>query len=413
MKTNFVKKTAPQLILWSILSVVLVIAAGIVMLFAGVSNHISTDSYKTLTVSVHMPSAEYESKRDAIETICEDAMKAAGVAYEESFGANLSGQEHELVYVFEKDVELTTAAENLQKTFNENDAYKMNFVKVEVHTEGALEKLPNGYLLRGVIAGVVMAVIAFIYVSIRYKLWNGIVAFVAMGLSAALTCAVILLTRIPLTTTVLYPVELGMLLTAILVILMVSKIRGVETENDKPVANVDDVAENVCFVPGIVLCATILASVAVLAIVGAFVATNFVAFAAIMAIAVLMSVFSAFIFAPALYVPVRTAFANVAADRARYDYKKGEKKAKATKKVAAAVEEAPVEEAAEAAVEEAPVEETTEAAAEEAPVEETTEAAAEEAPVEETAEAAVEEVPVEETEEATVEEAAEEESKTE
>ena len=60
--------------------------------------------------------------------------------------------------------------------------------------------------------------------------------------------------------------------------------------------------------------------------------------------------------------------------------------------VEAAVEEAPVAEAAEAAVEEAPVAEAAEAAVEEAPVEDTAEAAVEEAPVEET----VEDAPAEE-----------------
>ena len=402
MKNNCVKKTASKLLLWSILSVLIVIVAGIVTIFTGISNHISTDSYKTMTISVQMNNADYETKREAIETICEDAIAAANVSCKESFGANVSSQKHELVYVFDGQADIATLADNLQKAFDDKTEYQMNFIKVEVHTDAALEKLPNGYLLRGIIAGVVMAVIAFLYVSLRYKLWNGIVAFVAMGLSAALSCAVILLTRIPLTTTVLYPVEIGMLLTAILVVMMASKIRTAEQDKEEtPVADVDALADTVCFKPGIVLCGALLVATIILAIVGAFVATNFVGFAAITAIAVLMSAFSAFIFAPALYLPIRAAFAKVAADRARYDYKKGAKKAKPAKKT-----EAPVEEAV-APVEEAPVEEAA-APAEEAPVEEAA-APAEEAPVEEAA-APVEEAPVEETaapaEEAPVEEAA-------
>ena len=399
--SNFVKKTAPKLLLWSIISAVLVLAAVIITFFtgAGISNDITTETRKSMTISMVMNSADYETKRETIETICEDAISAAGIDCKGSIGADISSQKHELVYYFDYTVELSGLAKSLQEQFDANSEYQMNFIKVEVYQENAVSKLPEGYLLRGVIAGVVMAVLAFLYVTLRYKLWNGIVAFATMGLSAALTCAGILLTRIPLTTTVLYPVEIGMMLTAILVVLMASKLRGVEMDKEEPVADVDAVAENVCFKPGMILCASIVVAMAVLAIVGAFVATNFVGFAAIMAIAVVMSAFSAFIVAPAIYVPVRSAFAQVAADRARYDYKKGAKKAKSVKKVAA-----PVTETAEAPVEEAPVAETTEAPAEEAPVAEATEAPVEEAPVEEATEAPAEEAPVEEATEAPAEE---------
>lgn len=376
---KIVKKTAPKLLLWVVLSLLIVLVSGIVTLLSGsgISGHVSNGSYQTLTVSITMGSEQYKAKRADIEAVCEDVI--GELDYEYTYGAEISKQQHELVFVFKTTEKLAEVSQNLQNAFDEKTEYQMNFIKVETHQEVVLETLPDGYILRGVIAGVVMAVLAFAYVAIVHKLWNAIVAFVSMGLAAALTCAVVLLTRIPVTATVFYAVEFSLLLTAVLVLFIVSKLRKEEKENnEKAVQDVDALAETVDFRAGITLCAALLVAMAVLAIVGAFCATNFVAFAAIAAIAILMSAFSAFVFAPALYLPLRAVFAQSAAERARYDYKKGakkEKKAKAAKKT-----QAPVAETAEAPVEETPVEETEEVSAEEeVPVEE-------EAPVEEVAE---------------------------
>ncbi|MBQ8374424.1 MAG: hypothetical protein IJX98_02480 [Clostridia bacterium] len=391
MSKKFAQKTVGKLTVWAIVSAVILLASIIVMIFAGFNNHILTDSYKTVTVSVQMSSAEYKTEAENIEKICNDAFEEAGMDVVYVSRNKVSTNSHELFYIFGQATKFGTIQETLQSKFSAVAEYEDNFVKVVAHTDSVVEKLPDGYLLRGVLAGVVIAVLAFAYVALRHKIWNGIVAFVATGLSAALSCAVILATRIPITTTVLYAVEFSMLLTAVLVLFTVSKIRKAEKEANEPIATVETVAENVAFKSSLALCISLLCVFAVLAIVGIFAAENFLAFAAISIVAVLVSAFSAIVFAPALYLPIRKLFAAWAEKRARYDYKKGGKGGKQQKSVkqdTPAQTPAPVEETAE----------TAEEAAEETPVEETSEAAeeaVEEAPVEETAEEAVEEAPAE------------------
>ena len=148
-----------------------------------------------------MSSTFYEDEQENIEAIAEDVIKKAGLKVLDSYTGEKSLQSHEIVYVFDSDADLKAVENVLQGTLKSKYPTYRN-ITVMASDNVVLNTVTAGstaYLVRAGVVCVVTAVLAFAYISLRYKLWNGIVAFVAAIASSALTAAMIILTRVVVT----------------------------------------------------------------------------------------------------------------------------------------------------------------------------------------------------------------------
>ena len=328
MSKNFTAKTSQKWVLWSIITVAIALIGAIVMLFAGVNNAPPTQSGELLVVNVTMSSTDYEEKKDDIVDICEQAIADAGLKtiqnpiYAEAASESTS---HTIEFKFDINTDLTAVKDALNTKFNAADSeYKSNFISVMALTQAVQENLPGGYasfLLKNMLAGVVIAVLAFAYVSLRYKLWNGIVTFLTAAASAAITVGLIIATRVVITTSVMYAVLFSMLVSVVFSALFAAKAQKAEKDG----ANLTDPEALSDAVPACdVLKISIVVAVAIaaMAIVGVILAPNFAWFALISAYGLLAALYSAFLLGPSLFLAIRKVFAKSAANKARYDYKK-------------------------------------------------------------------------------------------
>ena len=338
----------------------------------------------TQTITVSVNHFLYQTNIEKVENICEDVLKNCDIAYE--MKGEMDGDVSEIVYVFDKDADLAAVKTTLESTFDNlikmDKAWEGSFVTVALNSEKAVEFLAQGYVVRGVIAGVVFAVLVFAYVAIRYGLYMGIVGGVSTLVATLLTVALAILTRIPVTASVVYVIAFGALVAGVMSVISLNKIREGEQQGA-------EVAESLANKELVTLSALMAGALVLMGAVATGMGVRW--FALLALVALVAALFVALVFAPALYVPFKAAKDNkpvegayVGAEKTSTKVKKVfEKKAKE----APVVEAAPVEEATEEVVEETPVEETAEEVVEEETVvEEATEEVAEEATVEETEE---------------------------
>lgn len=343
---------------------------------------------QTLTVSINQYVYITEEKLDKVETECKKVLDEYGIVYE--MKGKMSGDVSEIVYVFGKDAELAEAKVSLEGALatltGADGALSGSTVLVALNSEDAIATLANHYVLRGVIAGAVLVALVFAYVAIRYGLYMGIVGGASTLVGTLLTVALIILTRIPVTASVIYVIAVGAILSAVMSVIALNKIRG--EKEVLPACN------------EILTLAALLGAGIVVILAVATMGVKW--FALLSLLALFAATVVSLLFVPALYAPFKVALDNKPVEGA---YVGAEKTSTKVKKVfekkevkAAPVEETPVEEVAEA-----PVEEAAEAPVEETPAEEVEEIPAED-PVEETVETPVEAAPVEEVAEAPVEE---------
>jgi preprotein translocase subunit SecF len=355
-----VKKTA----LWSVIIAIVLAAAIVVCALFGFNQNIAMKDRKALTVS--LDSYTYNTQLDDIKG---DLVGELGAEY--VLEGTMSGLTSEVVFVFEMDADLEalkTKAESYLATKLATSGANYN---VSTSTEEATVALAKGFVLRAAIAGVVLAVLAFVYVSLRYNLASGIVTGVSALLGMLLAASVIVLARVYVTSSVAYAITLGGLLATAMTLFTLNNVRAAEKEGaEETVADCVAVKE--------VLYTAVVVAVGMIAV-GVLGKSNGIWFAVSALVSVAAAAFVALFFAPACYLSLKTAFNNKPAKGGYVGAKKTstkEKKAPAVK----VVEEAPVEEApAEEVVEEAPAEEVPaeevveEAPVEEVPAEETTE----------------------------------------
>ena len=384
--SKILTKTVKKTTLLSIIVAVILAAAIAVGVICGVkgcgvfNKSVLLKDSKTLTVSLNQYA--YLTQIEDVEAECEKAFEGLDIAYEVK--GEMTGDESELLYVFNSDADLTAAKTALETRFAElaADEWKGTFINVSANSEKAVKVLAKDYVLRGVIAGVVMAVLVFAYVAIRYRLNMGVLAAVCTALGVALTAAIIILTRIPVTAAVTYVLAVSGLVSAVTTLLTLNKIRA----NSKTEDGAAQSAEELVF--SSVATKEILSLAAVggvaLIIVGACATAGVRWFVALALISLLVATFIGLVYAPSLYIPMKKAADKKPVKDAYVGAKKTSGKLrKAKKENVVPAEETPVE----------PVEEVP---AEESVAEETVEETPAEEPV---AEETVEEIPAEETEE--------------
>ena len=264
MSKNFTAKTSPKWILWSVITAVIVVIGVVIMAIFGVNNAVHTQSTQKLVVNVQMAKTFYEEERDDIEAICEKAIEDAGLTALAVSYDDVSTSEHELVYSFDFDADLTALKDALQAELRE--AYPdQDFATTMSYRQSVLENLPGGrtgFLVRNVLAGAVMAVIVFAYVSLRYKLWNGITTFVSAVATAAIACSLVVVTRVVITASVMYGVLFAMLVSIVLSVLFAAKAEAAEKQNGA-LTDAEAVSEAVPVCDTVKLCGGIAAALLV------------------------------------------------------------------------------------------------------------------------------------------------------
>ena len=371
MSKNMLKKTK----LWSILVGIVLVAALVVGIVFGFNNA-NVDNRTALTVT--MDRYVYNADLDDVKAECQNVI--GNVDYEVVEGS-MSGNVGELVYFFDADevsFEQATAMKDAINTkfserVNAEDDKLFGFeISATVNGETLVDSVAKGYTLRGAIAIVVVAVLAFAYVAIRYNVFKGILACASVLLGVLLTTAVAVLTRIPVANSLLYAIAFGGLLSLVNVVMNLAK-EKTETETCCNVATKEISALAICLGVAFVL----------VGVVGIITNMAILWFALLCLVATAVAAFVGLIYAPILNSPLEAIAAEQAEARST-DYK-GAKKTSTKEKKVFVKEEVKAEEPE--TVEEAK-EETTESV-----VEETTEE-----PVEE-----VEEIEETETTEETVE----------
>ncbi len=413
MKSKILTKTVKQKTLFSVIIAVILAAAIGIGIWFGVSakysifnTSVTMESQKTLTITVDQ--FGYNNNLEELETECEKLFGNLNYAYE--MKGQMTGDESELVYVFESNADLTNAKAAVEAYFKaatvqKDGVFEGMYITVSTNSEVIKANIAQDYLLRAAIAGAVMLVLAFVYVSLRYRVSVGALTVISGILGGALTTAIVILARIPVSVSVSYAIVVAALLAMVATLLTMSKARLNQASESEMEKSAED--QVVSAIAGKEICAmTVLGGVAII-FMGALATTAVRWFAIVALIGLLVSAFIGLFCVPAWYLPMKKAADKKAASKSEYQgAKKTSKKVKkafVAAKKAAPVEEAPVEAApAEETVEETPVEEAEEVNEEVEATEEVEEAPAEEA-AEEVAEA-VEEAPVEEVAEEAVEE---------
>lgn len=364
--SKFLKKAVKKPGVISIVVAAVLAVAIIVAVICGVTGNGVFNSSKLLkdsqNITITVDQATYLTKIDDVEDICEDAFKDLKVSY--TLKGEMSGADSELVYVFDKDTDLTDAKKALEDKFAALVAGDWNgsFVTVSANSEEVGSVLAKHYVLRGVIAGVVMMVLVFAYISLRYRLGLGLLALRSVLVGTVLTAMLIALFRIPVTVSVSYVFAAAALLSALTTVFVLNKFRADNETED--------------FANKEVLLFTAIGGIA-LVVIGAVATAGVRWFAILALIALIVAAFIGLIYAPARCLEWKAVADKKPAKGAYVGAKKTSAKAKKTPAKAEEVEEnlvepvaeEPVEEAVEEPVEEAPAEETVE----ETPVEETVE----------------------------------------
>ena len=320
---KFVKACLSKFKLLSIATAV-VVAVGLLFLGVfGYSTNATNSNVKTLTVKVNQYA--YSQHLDEIEEVAEKFFSENNIKYAYDMNSEMYGDESELVYVFNTKVALTAdVLSALQAKFDaltatdSGHALAGSVIKVSTHTEKVLDRLPAKALLRTVIAAAVFAVLACLYVAIRYHYTSGLAMFASLSVSAALTSALVLITRMPITANLLYTLFFNLLFTAVCTMFTLNKVRKAQKE-DKKIDAETLVNSNLAVWQVLSFAA---ACVVALVFVGAIATSAVRWFAAISLLSVVAGVFASLFFAPALYLIVKKYTDEKAAERARYDYKR-------------------------------------------------------------------------------------------
>ena len=293
-----------------IIAIVVALSIVITAIF-GVNYAKTASNQNTLTVSVNR--YFYDNRLADVQAECEKELNKLSIAY--TYHGEMNGDECELVYVFSETTELATAKASLQATFAEKTkdggAWDGAFINVSTAKEQALVNIPAAQFVKAAVAVAVFAVLAFIYVALRYRLYMGVTAAVAILTGAIFTAAVILLARIPFTSACLYAIVISAVLSAIFAIFTLNKIRADNSET-----SAEEKLENGVATREIAAITALVGGALVL--VGAIATWSVRWFAITALIGLLSASLIGLLFVPAVYLPLRKREDKAAANKSGY-----------------------------------------------------------------------------------------------
>ena len=280
-----------------IMAIVLALSIVITAIF-GVNYAATVNDQNTLTLTIN--SYFYNNRLDDVKDVCEKELEKLSIAY--TYSGKMDGDECELVYVFDQATNLDDVKTALKKTFadktKDDGEWDGAFIEVATASETLQTNIPVAYVVRAAIAVALFAGLAFIYVALRYRLYMGVTVAIAIVLSAVMTAAVVLLARIPVTSSILYVVVISSVLAAIFTVLTMNKIRS----NTEEISAEEKVYASVATKEITAITAVLGAS---LVLVGAIATWSVRWFAICALVSLLVSTLIGLIFVPAVYVPMK------------------------------------------------------------------------------------------------------------
>lgn len=356
--SKFLAKVIKKGALLSIILAAIVAVAGVIGILFGVNDMANVASGKKVVVTIDPVLYNMETAKDEIEAACNDAFKDCLYDIEGDNGNN--GQ---LIYAFKTNADVSKAVAELQATFDswtaDDGKYATHSLTVAVNNESVMARFAEGYLVRAVIASAVLVVLAFAYVALRYNWRMGLVAAISVAVSVFLTSAIVVLTRIPTSVSIVYAVVISALASIITVLFNLNKLRAA-LRNDNAEQDTEKLIVSSVAVKEIIIFTAILGAAVLLVGIPAGAAAAWFALCSFIGVAV--AAFVGLIYAPALCLPMQKAIAAKEASATKYGYKgakKGEKPAPKAEPQKEEVKEEPKKE------EPAPVEKVEEAKADE------------------------------------------------
>ncbi len=316
MMNKLLTKTTKKLTLLCLVMVVIVALATVFTAIFGVNTATRMNDQTTVTVKMSAFYYRDETKREAVEKVCENAFKDLDVKY--VYESQMSGDDCELMYVFDKDANVETAKEALKTAFAAKNqdgtlVYDGAFITVESAKETVQTVIAPATIVRTAVAVVAFAVLAFVYTWIRRGLWNAITTAAGIAATAIMTVALILLVRIPVTATVLYACVVAPLFAAVFAILGVNNLVADESADsvEEKIVNAVAVKETL---------ATVAVLGGALVLVGAIATWAVRWFALCSLIGLLVSAAVVLFVVPALQLPLLDKQAKLAAERNKSGY---------------------------------------------------------------------------------------------
>ena len=257
MTNKVLSKTVNKGVWFSVVVGVVLVLSIVFSVIFGVNYAANVGDNKTLTVQ--MNTYFYDTDLDELEDVCKDAFKNQGLKVNYTYYGDMSGDTCEIVYVFENaadeklqaaKTEIATAVETNTQDGGEWHGYVM---RVTTGNEEVEASIPTSYTVKATIVAVVLSLVVGIYAAIRYGVWKGIIACVAPLMAMTFSASVIVLTRIPLTTSVFYAVAVSGLLAAVFTVLTLAKLRGADENEQGEQLVVNNVACKEMFAIGITL----------------------------------------------------------------------------------------------------------------------------------------------------------------
>ncbi len=302
---KFFSKTVKKSTLWAVIMAILVAAAIVVCAIFGFNQDATLKDSKTLTVTVNKYA--YTTQKDLIMKECEGQFGSNEANY--VIDGEMSGDNCEIIFVFDNDTNVGTIKTNLATRFDtiteasSGNALAGSYIRVSSASEVAAQTIAKHFVLRGVIAGVVFAVLAFGYIAIRnMNVMDGVLVGGSVLASMLLAAALIILCRVPVTANVAAIIAVTGLLTAVITVLSLSKTRSAqEGDVEEKVVSSIAVKESAYLYLGVAL-AVIL--------VGALGGTFGIWFAAASLLGLVASAFVSLIAAPSAQLCLDTVAAN-------------------------------------------------------------------------------------------------------
>ncbi len=301
MKTNPVQKMVKKWKLWTIVvAVILVVGITMAAIF-GFNTTVDFKSAKTVTIEY-----SYGTKANDLQAVCDASFAESGVSPIQS--KVTTSAPGELIYYFDVNADLTAATAALEgdiqaEMVEDGRLENASFINVRSNVEEFQSGIAEGYVLRAAIAVGVFAILAFAYVSLRYKLSMGITMAATMLATGGLTVALVAHTRIPVTASFAYVAAFAVFVASVLAMMIFNPFRDALKEKkkeDESKSAQENAEERVTSAVDTKKLVFVTAALAVgVALVGAFVSTaRWFALSAF--VGLLAAFFAAWAFAPAL-----------------------------------------------------------------------------------------------------------------
>lgn len=331
---------------WAAVSAVIILAGIVLMAVLGFNNAPDLPESKTFDVHYNVVVDLNEEAKSSLAQYCEDAFAAEGVGYVNK--ATLKGQtdpvslnqgaftetgnDFLLRYTFAADVSdeaLAAAKTAVEEKIAADEAFSAErSAEAEVSFDTVTQMPMNEAVWRGAVAVAVAAVVALLYVALRFGIGSALTGLAACVNDAFLTLAVFAVFRIPVYA--FAPMLYAAVAAAVSVLLWLIRCMKLRDDGKEPggALSAEEGVVNACRATDklvLILAGILLAAVAVCAACTA--GTGAAALFAGALVSVAAGLYSSMLLAPALHVRVKAFFDGKKRRNVRYEGKKKAAKA--------------------------------------------------------------------------------------